>query len=150
MNVEVTTKKRKNVLTCMEFLLIILWDCSDGLPNILQETAKNMVVRVKHWPPDDEAYRKKGYVVPVNLPSIFSVPLTLLRKNRNAAPRNVEARNVDAESRPKCDEAKMQTADPDIIDDRLILTDIIGVPPKLTFSFTIFEDFKICCYKGLT
>ena len=143
----------------------------EALLNILPtKITKNMAVCVKHWSPNYETYRKKGCDVPVNPPSIFSVPSSFLRQNTNTAPRNVEARNVDAESRRKGYEAQIQTANLDIIenwnsleeycakldivmakkDDRLILTDISVDPPKLTFSFTIFKDFKICCYKGLT
>ena len=108
--------------------------------------------------------------VPVNPPSIFSVPSSFLRQNRGAKPRNVEDRNVDAESRRKSDEPKIQKTDPDIIenwssleeycanldvdiakkDDRIILSDISGDPPRLCFSLTIFKDFTISCYKGLT
>ena len=35
-------------------------------------------------------------------------------------------------------------------DGRIILSDISGDPPRLRFSLTIFKDFTISCYKGLT
>ena len=35
-------------------------------------------------------------------------------------------------------------------DDRVILSDLSGDPPKLAFSLTIYEKFSISCYKGAT
>ena len=32
----------------------------------------------------------------------------------------------------------------------LILTEVVGIPPKITFSLQIFQDYSISCYKGYT
>ena len=130
----------------------------DALPHILPTpVTKNMAVCVNHWPSNYETYRKKGYDIPINPPSIFSVPPSCLRQNCNATPPNVEARNIDAETRRKNDEPNTEKTDPDFIESwssleeyRIILIDIPGDPPKLTFSLTIFKDFTISCYKGFT
>ena len=129
-----------------------------------------MVVCVKHWPPKYETYKKKGHHVPVNPPSVFSVPITFARQMIFSPPRKIESRKVDAASRRECAEKKSQKRDPDLIVnwdslekhcdkldvdvikkvDRIILTDISGDPPSLIFSLTIFNDFTISCYKGFT
>ena len=52
----------------------------DALPNILTERiTKNTAVCIKHWPPNYETRPKKGHLVPVNPPSVFSLPT--VRKN---------------------------------------------------------------------
>ena len=68
----------------------------DALSNLLPiPVTKNITVCVKHWPPNYESFKRKGYYVTVNPPSIISVPPSFLRKNCSNVPRNIEARNVD-------------------------------------------------------
>ena len=111
-----------------------------------------MAVCVKHWSPDYDTYKKKRRYVPVDPPSIFSVPSSYLRQTGLISPRNIESRKVDAESRRKSEELKLQETDiiqswqilkefcarldVDMVtkDDRVILSDISGDPPKLAFS----------------
>ena len=141
----------------------------NAIPNILPSPiTKHMAVCVKHWPPDYDTYKKKRRYVPVDPPSIFSVPSSYLRQTGLISPRNIESRKVDAESRRKSEELKLQETDiiqswqtlkefcarldVDMVtkDDRVILSDISGDPPKLAFSLTIYENFSISCYKGAT
>ena len=92
------------------------------------------------------------------------------QRQTTSLPRNVESRNVDADSQRAADELRNAEPDPDLIvrwedledycnqldvdivkrQDRILLTEISGDPPKLTFSLTIFKDFSILCYRGCT
>ena len=92
------------------------------------------------------------------------------QRQTTSLPHNVESRNVDADSRRAADELRNAEPDPDLIvrwegledycnqldvdivkrQDRILLTEILGDPPKLTFSLTIFKDFLILCYRGCT
>ena len=67
----------------------------DALPNILTERiTKNTAVCIKHWPPNYETRPKKGHLVPVNPPSVFSLPTSFLRQTTTPVPRKVQSRNV--------------------------------------------------------
>ena len=100
-------------------------------------------------------------------PSVFSLPASFLRQT-TTTPRNVESRNVDAESRRKSDEDRNSERDPDLIvswddlvaycnqlavdvikkEDRIILSEISGDPPNVSFPLAIFNNFSISCYRG--
>ena len=64
----------------------------NSLSNILPDGATDkMVVCVKHWPPNYETYKKKGHHVPVNPPSVFSVPSSFARQTICSPPRKIES-----------------------------------------------------------
>ena len=53
----------------------------NAIPNILPSPiTKHMAVCVKHWPPDYDTYKKNRRYVPVDPPSLFSVPSSYLRQ----------------------------------------------------------------------
>ena len=122
----------------------------NALPNILAKPpTKDMVVCIKHWPLNHKTYSKKGHQVWLILPPVFTVPHSFARQNLDAtaAPRNVKARNVDAESRLEV--TKLRQLQSDVItswetlemfckgwkvsivnnDDSVILTEIYGITP---------------------
>ena len=139
----------------------------NGLPNILTEPiTKNTAVCIKHWPPNYETRARKGHLVPVSPPSMFSLPTSFLRQTTTPVPRNVQSRNVDAASRRKLYETRNEKPDPDLItswDSLAAFCDQLGMDlikkedrmihgdtPKFTFSLTLFMDLTISCYIGNT
>ena len=88
----------------------------DALPNILTEPiTKNTAVCIKHWPPNYETRAKKGHLIPVSPPSLFSLPTSFLHQTTTPVPRNVQSRNVDAASRQKLYKTRNEKPDPDLI-----------------------------------
>ena len=134
------------------------------------QSQKNTAVCIKHWSPNYETRAKKGHLVPVNPPSMFSLPTSFLRQTTTPVSRNVQSRNVDAAPRRKLYETRNEKPDPDLItswdslaafcdqlgmdlikkEDRMILTEVHGDPPKFTFSLTLFRDLTISSYRGNT
>ena len=122
-----------------------------------------------HWPSGYETYKKKGSFRPVHPPSVFYLPASFQRQS-TTTPRNVESRNVDADSRRKADEDKSCVPHPDLIvswddllhycrqlpvdvvkkEDRMILSEIAGDPPCIQYSLSIFKDLSILSYRGST
>ena len=142
----------------------------DALPNILpKEPTRDMVVCVKHWPPNYKTISKKGHQVPAEAPSVFSVPKSCTRQTVPTKSRNVETRNIDSDSRQNSAKNLELQKDcivswekleifcntlPDVTVIRnvesLILAEVVGIPPKMAFSLQIFRDYTISCYKGYT
>ena len=142
----------------------------DALPNILSKSppTRDMVVCVKHWPPNYKTKPKKGHHVPVHLPSVFSLPKYCASQTASTTSRDIEVRKVDSESRSssakqlelKRDfivsweklEIFCKTLDVTVInsEESLILTEVVGIPPKMTLSLQSFKDYSISCYKGYT
>ena len=109
-----------------------------------------------------EICRKKGHLHPVHPPSIFLLPTPYQRQTVSSKLRNVEARNVDSESwQRSCelvpdsvlswDELKEYCLhlETDVAqkDDRIILTEISGNPPMVSFSLTVFSDLQFLVTK---
>ena len=86
-----------------------------ALPNILTRPINsNIFVYVKHWPPNYKTYRKNGHVSSVNPPCVFSLP-TSFQCQTTSTSRNVESRNVDAETRGVANKLRNKQPDPDLI-----------------------------------
>ena len=69
-----------------------------ALPNVLEKVTKNMGVCEKHWPPNLPTIRVKGHDLPLNPPSIWSVPDSFCKQHKSHD-RAVMDRGIDAESR---------------------------------------------------
>ena len=111
---------------------------------------------VKHWPPNYKTKPKKGHQVPVHPPSVFSLPKSCARQTAPTTSQDIAVRKVDSESRAssakqlelKRDfivsweklEIFCKTLDVTVInnEESLILTEVVGIPPKMTNFYRLF------------
>ena len=127
-----------------------------------------MVVCIKHWPPNYPTYNKEGHQIPVDPPSVFSVPNTFSRQVQTVTPRNITERQIDSESRSQAMEKRKEQATEQadkisswdslkhfcnksgvtVIDksESIILTEIGEIPPRMLYSLEIFKDFTVSCF----
>ena len=69
-----------------------------------------MTACIKHWPSNYRTYSKKGYQIPADPLSIFSLPRSFVSQTRSA-PRKVKDRKIDGESRSLITQKRLQQVD---------------------------------------
>ena len=142
-----------------------------ALPNVLQKVTNNMGVCEKHWPLNFPTIRVKGHDLPLNPPSIWSVPDSFCRQHKSRD-RLVKNRGIDAESRGsiadtsgevKIDPNRIQSWEPlvdfcqqlglplTVKEESIALYNCNNeVPPRIEFSITINRDFSLSCHGSAT
>ena len=143
----------------------------NALPNKVENLTDYMGICEKHWPPNFPTVRVKGHDLPLNPPSVWSVPDSFYRQLKSPD-RDVKKRCIDVESRRSFSDATPDEieVDPDRIEswkslvnfcqglefsltineDSIVLFCCNGMPPKIDFSITINRDFSLSCYRGAT
>ena len=127
------------------------------------------VVCEKHWLPDFPRKNCQGPLGyrPSKAPSEFgTTPLSFLPQTQSTVERNVEDRNVSAESRAKRTKLDLEQRDfigcwddlrtycetvdlvSDLGTDFIKLYHIEGMPPTIIYSIFISRDMKVTAYKG--
>lgn len=141
----------------------------NSLPNKVEDTDTKRICQ-KHWPENFESIKRKGRDVPLNPPTIFSLPPSFCRQTVKR-PRNVRTRSIDSDTR----RMKQEKREEDLNKERDLIKTIENleifcrtlsklsvmkrdgniqihdmsedIPPVLVFSVIIYENFKIECYK---